>query len=360
MKTSYSLIRWSLLLGALATCGWAGATEQIASSPGSQAKAVTLLMPSAKVDLTQDTVTLPLRHGHLADGRSVYFVLTDVSDAAKARSLGLVYAPKLKNAIGAHSTRHGQINQAGEFTFDRGTVDFSPTARLVPGDAPNFFPPKVFTPGSVGDQDYSPFVNVDGIVYNAPVLAFNVEPEAIDFCSGHPNYELVHDKVIAICPKTNTVTLALTHGFAAGKEVIYISTDSNNPMPATMETSTYTPATADLGGKNADETLYAFANGATGKDNPERQGFNSALGGEGTPLNILEALRPSSHAYSPLWDIQVAVWTDAAITKGDRKRLTSGQDAEAAMAKGDLMSPMGGAVTSLGLLVNCPVIGFLN
>jgi len=323
---------------------------------------VNQLLTSAKVDLQHDSATLPLHLGHLRDGRSVYFVLTDSSDPATAAKYGLVIATKLASLANLKSTRTATIDSAGNFTFDKGTVDFSPKRVIVPGDAPNYFPPKSFMPGSVGDADYSPFVKIAGtnIVLNAPIVAFDVSPQQIAFCNGNVDYDLVHDRVTSICPEKMQVSLSLGHGFADSEKVIYLSLDSNNALPATMEDVTYTPATQDQLNAHADEALYAFANGATGVNNPNRQGFNSALAGEGSPLNILDGLTVSSRGYTPLWNVNVAVWTDSAIKSGARRLLTSGDDVEMANEAKLLTNPMGGEVQSLGLLVNCPVIGFLE
>ena len=78
---------------------------------------------------------------------------------------------------------------------------------------------------------------------------------------------------------------------------------------------------------------------STGKANPDRQGFNSALAGERSPLNILTGVNISSTDYTPLWDVNVAVWSNPSIKAGQRHVVRDG---------------------SLGLLVNCPVIGFLK
>ena len=53
------------------------------------------LIPSGIIDLQADTITLPLQHGHLKDGRDVYYILTDTSDSNKAKDLGIVYSPLL-------------------------------------------------------------------------------------------------------------------------------------------------------------------------------------------------------------------------------------------------------------------------
>jgi hypothetical protein len=331
----------------------------VGASVGSQ------LMSSARVDLQSDTATLPLHLGRLTDGRKVWFILTDTNDRNVAAMLGLVAAPELNALRDSKSTRLATLDQNGDFVFESGTVDFSPKRALIAGQAPNFFPPQSFTPGSVGDANYSPFVRIKGtnLVYNAPVVAFDVDAKQISFCTGAVNYDLVHDKVARICPEKMEVSLRLGHGFAGssvGRPVIYLSTDANDKLPATMEGATYAPAMNDLKNAGADEVLYAFANGATGTMNPERQGFNSALAGEGAPLNILDSLSQTSTSYSPLWDINVAVWTDQAVNAGHRKLLKDGHSVTAASEAGDLTNPSGGKVGSLGLLVNCPVIGFIN
>jgi hypothetical protein len=320
------------------------------------------LMPSAKVDLSHDVGTLPLHLGYLKDGRKVWFVLTDTNNAMEAKRLGIVYAGQLSAALNARSTRTAHVDAQGTFTFDAGTVDFSPKAALTPGMAPNYFPPQQANPGSVGDKDYSPLVRLAGtnIIYNAPIVAFDVDAGKISFCDGHVNYDLVHDRVASICPAKMEVSVRLGHGFADGNPVIYFSFDANDPLPATMESATYTPATKDLLGIGAAESLYGFANGPTEKNNPDRQGFNSALSGEGAPLNILAGLTMASNGYTPLWDVNVAVWTMDAIQRGERHRITRDEDTEKLAQMGLLTNPMGGRVGSLGLLVNCPVVGFVK
>jgi len=54
-----------------------------------------------------------------------------------------------------------------------------------------------------------PAVLVDGIIYDAPVVAAAVDDVFINFPNGNPNYGLVHDQVVAIDPANRTVTLSL-------------------------------------------------------------------------------------------------------------------------------------------------------
>lgn len=65
-------------------------------------------------------------------------------------------------------------------------VDFTPDNFVEPGDEPTPFPPAAFTPGSVGDEFYSPLVvinNIGGSVWNAPIIASGVDTEFLNqFC----------------------------------------------------------------------------------------------------------------------------------------------------------------------------------
>ena len=262
------------------------------------------LLTSGKINLTNDTVTVPLHRGFLKDGRELWYVVIDSSDAQDAKARGLVFAPGLVNAANDPGTRTVAKDQAGRLYFDRGTVDFSPTRIVTAGDAPNLFPPKVATPGSIGDGGYSPYVKYQAggkvIVYNAPIVAFNVGARAISFCdSAVPvDHSIVHDKVARICPRTGEVTLGLSHGFAEGKPLIYVSLDSNDPVAAAIEGATYAPTLNSLKGSAATLPLFAVTNGQTGKSNPERQGFDSALSGDGSPLNVLTGIPTLSSAPS--------------------------------------------------------------
>ena len=122
--------------------------------------------------------------------------------------------------------RKATLDSKFKLVFEAGRVDFSPKRSATPGDAPNFFPPKQFQPGSVGDKDYSPLVkilNAGGHIYNAPMVAFNVSAERLNqFCDGNPDYSIVHDKVVKICPRDKTVTMLLTAGFSFAKPVLYL------------------------------------------------------------------------------------------------------------------------------------------
>ncbi len=51
------------------------------------------------------------------------------------------------------------------------------------------------------------------------------------------------------------------------------------------------------------------------------QGFNSALRGEGDPLNVLGGIPTVATDYSPIWDVNIGEWTPYAIRAGYRTRM---------------------------------------
>jgi hypothetical protein len=321
-----------------------------------------LFLRAGKIDFENRAITLPLYRGQLPTGEAVWYFLTDTSDAENAEALGINYAPKLAFADAGRAVRPGRIEPDGTVTFERGRVDFSPEWSLTPGEAPRAFPPTAFTPGAVGDADYSPLVKIDGHIYNAPVVAFGVEADALNFCDGSPDYALVHDKVRAICPAQGTVTIRLTLGYSFARPVFYLSTEASDPMAATMEGAILTPALDDLSVNrrasafSAVEPVFAVANGPLGKDNPQRQGFNSALLNEGPPLNILAGIPTLTTTYSPVWDLFVAEWVQAAIDLGYRARVTDQYALWGFVQQGWITGPGGSPYGTTGIIVNCPIV----
>ncbi len=272
------------------------------------------------------TVTLPLYAGETASGQPTLYVVTESSDAADAQRRGVNFSPKLAHALGTAAVQHVTVlnpsatltNQIVRFA---GTVDFSPKQVVVPGAAPNYFPPSQFQPGSVGDAAYSPLITTgNGVVLDAPQIA---------------NPSGVGDTVVALDPQHHTVTVSLFGGFYEDHPVLYTRFSASDPLLAAIESSTYTPnlnaapgLASDDPATSAREAIVPIVNGPTGVTNPQRQGLNSALAGEGAPLNVIqeEPAQPSdisSQFYSPVWDVTPGLWTDAAIASGARARLTS-------------------------------------
>ena len=322
------------------------------------------LLRSGTINLTAGTITMPLYQGQLKDGRKIWYILTDTDDKGNADALGLNYAPKLTYADVGKAVRTATLEKNATLTFDSGTVDFKPEHKLVPGDAPNAFPPKNATPGSVGDADYSPLVkivNAGGHIYNAPMIAFNVDAKQLMFPNGKPDYSIVEDKVVAIDPKNMTVTMKLTQGFSFAKPVLYLSTEANDQLAATLEGATYTPALKDIPVGRDDsafspiERIFVFINGPTGKDNPQRQGLDSAIMDGESPLNVLGGIPSVATDYSPLWDMNLGMWTNESINKGYRSRMIEEFQILGMAQKGWITGPAGGPFGSVGIVVNCPI-----
>jgi hypothetical protein len=323
------------------------------------------LLRSGELDQDAGTITLPLYEGQLKNGKKVWYILTDTTDKGNADALGLNWAPKLAYAAVGKAAREATVEANATLTFEKGEVDFRPARNVQPGDPASPFPPAVAEPGSVGDADYSPLVritNAGNHVYNAPIVAFDVGAEQIAFCEGNPDYGLVHDKVLRICPAEGTVTLALTAGFSFAKPVLYLSTEADDPLPAAMEGATFAPGLQDISVGRDDsafsavERIFAFTNGPTGTENPQRQGFNSALSGEGSPLNVLGGIPTVATDYSPLWDLNAGQWTQEAIDNGYRSRLIEEFQILGFVERGWITGPGGAPYGSTGFIINCPVV----
>jgi hypothetical protein len=297
-------------------------------------------------------------------GRKQWYVLTDTSDREEAKALGLLFSAKLKYTDVAQ--RRAFLNGERTLVFNRGTVDFRPERRVEPGTGADAFPPRVAQPGSVGSRGYSPLVrvtNVGNTVYNAPIVADNVSAETLNqFCDGGVDHSIVHDNVVAICPRDQTVTLRATTGFSFARPILYLSTDANDETTAALEGVTFAPGlrNVSVGGDDsafsAIERIFIATNGPTGRDNPQRQGLNSAVRGEGSPLNVFGGIPTVANDYSPLWDANIYSWTREAIELGYRSRNFEEFRILGLAAQGHITGPNGGEFGSSGIIINCPPI----
>ncbi|MFC7046106.1 hypothetical protein ACFQH6_12405 [Halobacteriaceae archaeon GCM10025711] len=354
--------------------GFGGGTAAATSRSMAEHGIGTTLTSAISIDAEANTVTLPLYRGRSADGRSVYFVLTESSDLDRATELGVNWAPKLQNALGTPAVQEvqgtsddGRFEPQNQRTTFAGTVDFGPERRVEPG--PEGFPldTERTQPGSVGDAAYSPFVTTgDGVVYNAPHVA---------------NETGVHDSVVGeMDTSAMEVTIELVEGFYEDRLTHYVSLDAYPADVAALEGATFadTLSTAPTAGDrsldgSAREPIFPVVNGPMGADNPERQGLRSAVAGEGGPLNVVRSEQvcgdpgdptDCSVHYSPLWDVHPVVWTDEAIEGGRRTRLISHEEIIDRFVAGDLASAAadGPVNTQVGNIrgavaaVNCPIV----
>lgn len=287
-------------------------------------------------------MTLPLFRG-TSGGRTVWYIVLDVSSGEYADSHGVNRAQKLANAAGTLAVQRVSLRD-GLIDFPA-TVDFSPVRTVVPGASG--FPPLVAEPGAVGEPGYSPLVQLpDGTIVNAPHVA-NDTGQA--------------DKVMDLDTVRRRVRYEETHGFQGDRGVLYVSTDASDPAVAALENVTFAPLLNHApfaGGDGTDSSrasLAAFVNGQTGAGNSDRQGLNSALLDGLDPLNVL-FWNPSQGRYSPLWDVFPAAWSSAAVANGDHVRQTDFGQVLNLAQEGFVTGPGGAPFAAAGFVVNCPIV----
>jgi hypothetical protein len=426
-KRGLVAILGALVAASLAVAGYAGTSASAAPVAPARAKQLPAkagglgqsagLLPrnhlteesALQVDLSKETVRLPLYPG-TANGKTVWYVLLDASDAGLAHDLGVNYAPKLANiaisdpAAVQTVTLGSPTPQANPFgpaaVHFAGAPDFSPTRIAIPG--PDGFPLARFQPGSVAGPGYSPFIKIAGsdVVYNAPIVATGDGPFDV---THHTNTE---DRVLGIHiagPSKpgqfaeSWVDLLFVKGFDAGQPIVYLSTDAGQPLTAVLERSTYVPALNNASFNGGDdflgsarERLFGFINGQTGAGNPNAQGFVhlvkdgfasqdasagntamiNALRNGGDLLNVFgdfPTLADPRHAdaYSPLWDAQLGLWTPKAVSEGlNTRQIDENQVFNLAATRPDLLTGVNPATGqpapygSVGVDINCAVIGY--
>lgn len=345
----------------VATLGVAVAASGLvapASADSRQEVKEKFIKTATSLDLREGTITMPLLRGRTADGGNTWYVLTESSDEGDAQRRGINPAPKLANALGTAAVQH--VTRSNGIVRFAGTVDFSPTRVVVPSK-PNGFPPDVAKPGAVGDAKYSPLITTgNGIVYNASQVM---------------NATGRHDSLLSINWQSQTVTMDGFFGFYNGKKVLYLKLDGSIPLLAAIEATTFAPnlnAAPGVGSDDRDtsarEAIIPAVNGPRGVNNPQRQGLESALLGQGDPLNIIQE-EPGDNRYSPVWDVTPFVWTNAAIASGQRERLESAQEVRNEFQHGTIVSadsstgPPNESLEGLqagGFISNCPVAALLR
>ncbi len=330
------------------------------------------LTSAIHLDRTSGDITLPLYEGR-HNGAPVWFIVTESSNQEQAERLGVNFAPKLANALGTAAVQNVRFvnaqtgrpsparpslkSQGVVLDFD-GTVDFSPERLVVP-DPFIGFPPLQFRAGAVGDAEYSPLITLgDGVVLNASQVA---------------NASGTHDALLAIDYARRQVTLDQFRGFYEFDEIFYLHQEGSIELVAAIEGSTWAPnlnAAPGLGsndpGTSARSAIIPIVNGPLGVNNPERQGLQSALLGEGDPLNVTQeepGFEDGVVLYSPVWDIHLVVWTDAAIAAGQRTRLIAEEQIVPLFEAGLVVSgdPAGrpnaslGGLRAINAISNCPI-----
>jgi len=318
------------------------------------------------VDFTyrKASVTLPLYRGLSPDGKDVFYIITEASDFAVARRMGINYSPKLAKAVGSDGAQTVTLKD-GIMQF-KGSVDFSPTYKVVPGDPPGYFPPKAAEPGAIADAAWSSIVVLpSGLVLNAQIVH---------------NDSGSHLRLVSLDLKGRSVTMSILDGVQGGKQYFYhLVTDASVPIAAVLEKGVYAPTLAKTPafGKSMasdDSALLGFSpvlNGRTDEGSGEDQGFSTALAHGIDPINVFPVGPENDNSaetnnYSPLWDAHVSMWTPKAISAHAVHRIHSMDEqkkliAEAYLTSADINPPGPGNPYVGGLrptqaIINCPVV----
>ncbi len=346
-----------------------------------------------RVNLTRNFATLPLHRGVIG-GTTVWYVITDTSDADVARQLGLNFAPPLANITNGcpgctqevtAATPNTLLGRGGMVTF-QGKPNFSPTRVLVPG--PTAFPPLGAAPGAMGDLHYSPFVRVQGspVVYNAPIVATGNGPFDV---THHTNTQ---DRVLGIDTARMTVDLLFVRGFGNGQPILYLSFADSDVLSAVIERSDFTPGLSlspfangeGLPG-SARAEIFTFTNARTGVSSPPAQGLTHVIvdghnvedenlqntaaqealrrGGDAhNVFSVFPTLRDPALArrYSPLWDLQIGVWSPAAVAQGLNVAQTDANVIRRLAIRGLVTSPGGTPLAPAGIVIDCPALAFTD
>ena len=330
------------------------------------------------------TVRLPMFQGWetLPDGnrREAHYVITEASDRGLARQLGIIYSPRMADAIGSNGEQSSEWTDDGRLVFE-GSVDFSPTRSLTPGGADGQlfgFPPAEVNPGAVADENWSSYVVLPDtdVVINAQLVANstgihdripnpNGNSQADEDDQNNPNLDRTQASVV----------LQLLDGWHNGKEYFFhIVTDTSDPGPATIELGVYAPRLNNLPtfGLFPGGSMLPFsptANGVLPEANDPLgfQGLNTASLSErqvNDPTNTFP-IDPRDPNYSPMWDAHITEFT---VPASERVILTSFDQVNDLLADGTLIPFRGNAnssplsnslsdlLTATGAIINCPVI----
>jgi hypothetical protein len=308
------------------------------------------------------TVTLPIFRGIQGDGKTVYYIITEASDYAVAKQMGINFAPKMAKAAGTPGAQN--VTLANGIMHFPGNVDFGHKYEVVAGPPPGYFPPMVANPGGVGDANWSPIVVLpSGLVLNAQQVH---------------NPTGSHTRMKALDLDKRTVTLSILDGVQAGKQYYYhLVTDASASVPAVLEKGVYAPRLGKIPafGKSLpteDSALLGFSpvlNGSTVEGSGQDQGFSTALHNGIDPINVFPI--PPDNAdqtnnYSPLWDAHVSQWTEKAIKEGKVHRIYSMTEQKQLIAEGYLTSavinppgpgnPYVGGLRPTMAIIDCPVV----
>jgi len=321
------------------------------------------------------TARIPMFRGLDPAGNSVDYVITEASDRNVAELMGIIFAPRMAVVRGTPGVQEVSIeNGIMEFA---GTVDFSPTRFVTPGDptipgTPNAltgsaFPPADLSPGAVADAAWSSYVMLpSGLVLNAQMVANSTGihdriPDSGQDDQSNPNLD-----------RTNRfVVMQLLDGWQDGRRnYFHFVTDASVPDAAAIELGVFAPTVGLLpdAGVFTNGTRLGFAPSANGIPDPSGnlgQGLNIATIDQAIdPVNVFP-IQPTDLRYSPMWDAHIYMWTLDAIENNQRRLVTSIEDLRGLFEEGLVTNffpnngPENDFIAGLmptNAIINCPVI----
>jgi hypothetical protein len=285
------------------------------------------------------SVTMALHPGFF-NGGDAWFIRTDGSDQDFASEHGLVFVPKLANALNAEGS-FGHV-----YLFDGGSDDQRAVFNLVPGDTtytPAFRVHNVTVDGGdvldseeaimAAEEDGSATVEQTDIVVNFPMVvwpdgALPVDPELSTPLG--PGVLIEEPDLEA-----GEVTFKLHQCYPGDR---YIATDTSAAPMAPMMGVTASEATQALLEAGATAPIYVFMPGLPGP---------AAMGGQPSIFN-----QPTGHPdYSPFWDHKTVAFNDGV----EPRSLTSETEVLEAVDAGDVRIFEGTPDSDPnGFVVNCP------
>ena len=333
--------------------------------------------PTARFPMFQGWETLPN-----GDVRESYYVITEASDRDLATELGVIFAPRMANAIGSGGESTSQWSDDGRLIFE-GWVDFSFKRNLEASGTSDDgllrgFPPASVNSGAVASDSWSSYVVLPGsnIVINAQIVA---NESGIHDRIPHPNgngraqEDDLNNPNLSI--EKASVVMQLLDGWHDDKPYYFhIVTDTSDPAPATIELGVFAPKLANLPtfGEFPGGSMLPFSPTANGRtfDNGDGygvQGLNAASLSDRQvqdPTNTFP-IDPSDERYAPMWDAHITEFT---VAEADRPILRSFDQINDLLADGILIPFRGNGnpeplanslsdrLTATGAIINCPVI----
>jgi hypothetical protein len=342
--TRREFLRWSAAAGV--ALSWQGAREvlsQAAAAPAVRRHVADVLRFSLRPlgwPGQFGFVTFRI-HPVFFDGGRAYHIRTDASDAAVARTVGLVHAPKLAKAIEAGAT-------AEYFVFTNGVTGQLPVVSTVPG-RDDYTPvfrlhrvtftrsPRVLTSvAEVRDAEADGRVRVQAtdVVVNYPVVRWPDGEMAAD--QQRTAYLGQGQLLKPVDVGRREVTFKLQQCFPGEW---YIVTDTSASPMAPMMRIPASPKTGPLTQAGATAKILVFGNGIRGS------------GPMGFQPSVVDSV-PGNPVWSPLWDHFTFTWVEGRtpVVIHTQKELLDHERA------GDLRRWPGTPDTQGQLfVVNCPI-----